>query len=142
MTACHHLFYMSSSTGLPTPEALEAVLSQARRNNAASGLTGMLIYREGTFLQYVEGPDAAVARLRKSLTDDPRHSGIIFLSVGPSPERLFGDWSMGFENAPEGAAAFDLTWRALGQRMPETFPATVRTMMQTVYASTDRYAAG
>lgn len=90
--------YVSAAAELMSAEALAEVLRVSRRNNSAVGITGMLLYREGTFIQALEGPEDAVEATLARIENDPRHRGLIRLVGGPLSERLFGEWSMGFHD--------------------------------------------
>ncbi len=99
--------YVSAATELMDAEALAEVLRVSRRNNTAVGITGMLLYREGTFIQVLEGAEDAVETTLQRIERDPRHRGLIRLIGGPLEERLFGEWSMGF-NDLSGKSRIDL----------------------------------
>lgn len=92
------LVYVSSSRRhLDDPEILE-ILRTSQKNNARRDITGMLLYKEGNFLQVLEGSDTAVAELMETLERDDRHRGLIVLSKKPIHERQFPNWSMAFQN--------------------------------------------
>ena len=88
--------YASSAVQLFTPEELRALLDTSRRNNAACGVSGMLLYKDGNFLQVLEGREATVQEIAAKIYRDPRHRGIITLMEGFENEYQFPDWSMGF----------------------------------------------
>lgn len=94
----YRLVYVSSATHLFSKEELMGLLNQARLNNERVGITGMLLYKDGDFLQLIEGEEASVRRLYKTIEADPRHRSTIVLSEEPCQERLFTDWSMGFRD--------------------------------------------
>jgi hypothetical protein len=50
--------YLSQASAPMSADQLIALLMQCRTNNAERGLTGMLLYGNGTFLQVLEGEDA------------------------------------------------------------------------------------
>ena len=52
--------YASSAVQLFAPEELRALLETSRRNNAARGVSGMLLYKDGNFLKVLGGREAAV----------------------------------------------------------------------------------
>ena len=79
-------------------QELGDILEVSRRNNEARGITGMLLYLAGTFLQVLEGPREEIEPLIETIRCDERHSGIRVLLEGPLPARSFGGWSMGFLN--------------------------------------------
>lgn len=97
------LTYVSSATGPFSKEDLDLLLAQCRKNNAVLGLTGMLLYKDGNFLQVLEGEERAVRALYAKIDRDSRHGGTIVLQQGHAEERQFPSWFMGFRdlNSPE-----------------------------------------
>src|SRR5687767_6279847 len=93
-----HLVYVSSAINLFNSDELKDLLEISRRNNSALDITGMLLYRDGNFIQALEGDEQAVRALFEKISRDPRHKGIVTLVQGETPEREFPDWSMGFRN--------------------------------------------
>ena len=89
--------YVSSATHLFTEEELNALLETSRRNNAKVGVTGMLLYKDGNFMQFLEGPKEKVRALLEKIKTDLRHKGMIVLLQEERPDREFVDWSMGFK---------------------------------------------
>jgi hypothetical protein len=89
--------YLSRATAPMSAEQLLSLLLQSRRNNAAQGITGMLLYGNETFLQVIEGEDAKVDALVERLGLDPRHSGVRILGRKSVQQRQYSDWSMSFE---------------------------------------------
>jgi hypothetical protein len=60
----------------------------------------MLVYHGGTFLQALEGDEAAVGKIFRRIEKDPRHAGVCILqSELLRGKRIFGEWSMGFADA-------------------------------------------
>jgi hypothetical protein len=91
------LVYISTARQKPSIDELGAILAVSRRNNRATGITGLLLAGGRRFLQALEGPDAAVLAAFERIKSDPRHLGIVALSIAPVDRRAFGDWAMGFE---------------------------------------------
>lgn len=99
------LVYISSmSRPLAAPD-LHEILRLSRANNTRDDITGLLLYQDGTFIQTLEGPDAAVDRLYRKIRVDPRHTGVRTLFRSPLDSRIFTGWSMGFQNIDEIAQA-------------------------------------
>jgi hypothetical protein len=88
------LIYRSRKNSLP-PNGIFAIHDQARRNNAARDLTGVLLFNRDHFLQCLEGEAQEVTRTFRTIIDDPRHREVALISVNDVPERCFPDWSMG-----------------------------------------------
>lgn len=90
------LLYVSSAINLMGKDHLVDILRTSRRNNRKRGITGMLLYVEGNFMQVLEGPKAEVLALKKTIGNDARHHGMTEILNLPAEERLFDNWSMGF----------------------------------------------
>lgn len=99
----YSLLYMSTAQILFTPARIEELLSQSRTNNARLSITGLLIFRDGAFMQLLEGPQAAVEGLFRKIKADERHYAIVTLAEGPIPQRRFPRWSMDFRNLRDPA---------------------------------------
>lgn len=86
--------YISHSTMDMSPEDLAKILRVSVVNNPKRGITGVLMYHEGMFMQYLEGPDDQVAETLAIIKDDPRHRNMFVLINDPIAERHFPDWAM------------------------------------------------
>lgn len=92
------LVYASVAEQKFTEEELLALLAEARAKNAPLGITGLLLYHDGSFLQLLEGPEDVVRALYEKIEHDPRHFRTEILAQEPIAERAFPDWAMGFKN--------------------------------------------
>jgi hypothetical protein len=79
-------------------EAIEAILTQAREHNPATGITGVLCYGGGVFLQAIEGGRSQVSALFGHIQRDARHQDVELLHYEEINERRFGGWTMGQVN--------------------------------------------
>ena len=79
-------------------EAIEAILAQSRQHNPACGITGILCYGGGVFLQAIEGGRMAISALYGLIQKDTRHKDVVLLDYEEIPERRFGGWTMGQVN--------------------------------------------
>jgi hypothetical protein len=95
------LLYISTTRVPHSRAQLDAILAPSRRNNAAAGITGLLIAGGNRFLQVLEGPEAQVQEIYDRIRVDPRHFAPVILKRGAVEKRLFGRWAMGFQ--PGGA---------------------------------------
>lgn len=91
------LLYVSRAVD-SSPPAVEAILAQSRSHNPASGITGILCYGAGTFLQAIEGGRNAINELYGHILRDPRHKDVVLLHYEEISERRFGGWTMGQVN--------------------------------------------
>ncbi len=80
------------------PEAIEAILEKARQHNPVSGITGILCYGGGIFLQAIEGGRMQVSELFGTIQKDVRHKDVALLHFEEIFERRFGGWTMGQVN--------------------------------------------
>lgn len=99
------LVYVSSAIQPFSKADLVELLSKSRAKNQRLGITGMLLYKDGNFMQVLEGEDVVVRGLFDTIECDPRHHGTIVLLEQTLPqhdnsgaERTFANWSMGFRN--------------------------------------------
>jgi methanogenic corrinoid protein MtbC1 len=81
------------------------VAAQAR--NRVESITGVMLYDDSHFFQWLEGPSDSVDRIMQSIRSDPRHTDIEVFHSRPLHTRVFGDWNMKF--AMQGPAAE--SWR-------------------------------
>jgi hypothetical protein len=96
LETAYRLIYVSSATRLFSEAELENLLTKSRQSNNSVGITGLLLYKDGNFMQCLEGPKDAVETLMDKIRGDPRHRGIIvLLAEYAQPE--FSEWSMGFK---------------------------------------------
>lgn len=77
---------------------LLGLLVKARARNESHGVTGMLVYAAGSFLQLIEGDEAGIEVVWDCIRLDPRHTALRVLQYGPATGRLFAEWCMGFEH--------------------------------------------
>jgi Sensors of blue-light using FAD len=80
------------------PEAIEKILAQSREYNPACGITGILCYGGGIFLQAIEGGRMAVNELYGHIQRDRRHNDVALLLYKEITERRFSGWTMGQVN--------------------------------------------
>src|SRR6476659_1930655 len=91
------LLYASRAVD-PSPDTIEAIIAQSRQHNPGTGITGILCYGGGIFLQAIEGGRMQVSELFGHIQRDPRHKDVALLHFEEIFERRFGGWSMGQVN--------------------------------------------
>ena len=79
-------------------QAIDTILAQSRQHNALIGITGILCYGDGVFLQCMEGGRMQVSELYGSIQKDARHKDVALLHYEEISERRFSGWSMGQVN--------------------------------------------
>jgi hypothetical protein len=106
---CYSIVYISTAIVDFREAALLQLLKQSRGFNERAGITGVLMYGGGRFVQVLEGCPAAVRCLYARIAADPRHGRLEKLADGLLPRRDFAEWYMSFAPLPTG-----LDW----QRVP------------------------
>lgn len=102
------LAYISVAVAPMSEQQLEALLAEARKFNTSVGVTGLLLYSDGTFFQVLEGEEGVVRELYARICQDPRHMRHMEVHAGPLQQRHFPDWSMGYRRVGrEQLAAMD-----------------------------------
>lgn len=94
----YYLIYVSSANFPMSSDDLLFLLEQSREKNRRLGITGMLVYKDGCFLQMLEGDKEVVLELFETIKKDPRHKDVIKVITGHIQQRNFENWSMGFSN--------------------------------------------
>jgi hypothetical protein len=79
-------------------QELAEILRVARRHNPVNGITGVLLYRDGNFIQVLEGEPAAVEATFARIERDRRHRQVLVISREAQTERVFEHWAMGFRH--------------------------------------------
>ena len=116
----HAIAYVSAASWNLLDEQLERIVSEARCRNALNGITGVLLYCDGNFMQYLEGDEEAVLATFERIRASESHYQINELMNQTILEREFGDWTMGLsrpgpEEFVELAAA---RWKGSAQTGP------------------------
>jgi hypothetical protein len=91
------LLYASRAVD-PRGEAIDDILAKSRQSNPSCGITGILCYGGGIFLQAIEGGRMAVSELYGHIQRDVRHKDVVLLHYEEISERRFGGWTMGQVN--------------------------------------------
>jgi hypothetical protein len=94
--ALTELIYVSTMVRESEHE-LGSILESSERHNARNGLTGMLLYYRGGFMQVLEGDDHQVKETYSRICADKRHHDILTLSQSEVTLRHFENWSMGYK---------------------------------------------
>ncbi len=93
-----HIGYVSSAAVEFTKPQLRDLLERSRDKNQRLAITGLLLYRDGNFMQVMEGTEQTVRKLYETVRQDSRHKDIFTLFEECIPERDFPDWSMAFHD--------------------------------------------
>lgn len=95
-TALVRLVYISSATIKTRLDRYIAdhIESHAVVYNKQHGITGILCYGNGQFLQCIEGSKVEIVALMQKICADKRHDDIQIPLLQPIDQRMFDDWRM------------------------------------------------
>jgi len=98
----YQLIYISSATkNLDREEFLQLVAHSQSKNNA-QGITGVLMFKDGNFMQVLEGDQELIAQLYATIKVDSRHTLVSIIHEGPISFREYPGWSSSFFNSEDG----------------------------------------
>lgn len=93
------LLYVSrAAEGQDSAELTDSIMASARTYNAVNGITGVLCFGSGVFLQAIEGGRDEINSLYNMILKDSRHEKVVLLHYDEIQERQFGGWTMGQVN--------------------------------------------
>jgi hypothetical protein len=98
MNQLFRIAYISAASKSFDPAELREMRKESNARNKKAGITGMLLYKDGQFMQVFEGPGEAVTITFSRISKDPRHHDIKVLLQGADQERRFPGWSMAFRD--------------------------------------------
>lgn len=108
MNTLYRYLYTSTMADA-APENIPRILRTAKRNNALSGVTSLLIFDGLNFCQYLEGAKATLDILLQRIIQDERHAEVRILGQGKLEQgRRFSQWPVAFAltNEPEALNIF------------------------------------
>jgi hypothetical protein len=101
----HFLIYVSRATRPISPAELAALIKHSQASNRAAGISGCLVYRDGYFMQMVEGQREALFALKDKIKRDTRHCDFKLVMEGATRRRMFRDWGMALRDLSHDADA-------------------------------------
>ena len=97
--------YRSRAVRALQPSALHDLTVAAQSRNSQESVTGLMLYDQENFFQWLEGPPDSVERIMTSIRNDYRHTDIEIINTQSATRRVFDGWSMKL------AAQLPATWR-------------------------------
>jgi hypothetical protein len=80
-------------TPFSDPE-LQTLMQTAQARNHQEGVTGVVLYDNNRFFQWLEGPALGVERIMGSIRNDRRHTDLQVITERASDARQFDGWDM------------------------------------------------
>lgn len=99
------LIYSSAAASGMSYGTLVEIMDHAQARNVERGITGILCYGSGQFLQALEGDRSAVNTLYHQIARDFRHVECQLMSVEEIGARAFPEWTMKVVNWEDGDTA-------------------------------------
>ena len=132
------LVYISQAIVGITDEQVQSILRSSQKNNSANGITGVLVYGGGLFMQVLEGSEQAVLRLYVKILDDRRHTECRLIHISPAEEQIFKNWSMAVLNGEplDHQRIGELRSRRLESVQSQEFTQLMREFVRRVSAGT------
>ena len=98
----NQIFYVSSSKKGMGLKEIEEMAKKAAKSNSDNGITGIMLFKGGVFLQLLEGEASKINTLFESkIKKDDRHTNITEIFNIQAKERMFEKWSMAFHEVSE-----------------------------------------
>ena len=88
------LIYTSEANGRLSGDEVFEIVETSARNNAKRDISGFLIFKDGRFLQLIEGETDSLEVLMQTLERDPRHHSIRIVKRTAANQREFDGWRM------------------------------------------------
>ena len=129
----YQLIYTAALTERATRQDLLDIAQKSAVKNAEHGITGILLTKEGSVLQVLEGDQTKVETLYARIKNDPRIGNLIVLIRREGEKREFPQWSMGFRHADDSqiSGVFNLSQNSLPVALPQDASDEVQTFTQT-----------
>jgi hypothetical protein len=89
------IVYVSVRKPNCTEAEIEKILDSCKKNNGQVDITGVLLYSETQFIQYLEGAYREIIGLYDKIKLDDRHKNISLIASAPIKVRTFPSWQMG-----------------------------------------------
>ena len=90
-----HLVYVSIRKRNCTDKEITQILEACQKNNLARDITGVLLYSDTQFVQYLEGEYQEIIALYDHIKKDDRHHKAVMVSSCAIAKRSFPSWQMG-----------------------------------------------
>ena len=89
------IIYTSQASEQFNKRSLLDLLHTSRGYNTIDNISGVLMHRDGYFLQIIEGEQDVIEDLFQRLNNDTRHKNIKMILDRSVESRLFSNWAMG-----------------------------------------------
>lgn len=102
----HQLVYVSVRKAECDAAEIDKILAASRRNNGKLNITGVLLYSDTHFFQYLEGDEGQITALYERIKGDPRHGNVVLIAKSTIDQRIFPSWQMGDKRLDNNSIEF------------------------------------
>ena len=138
MEKVFQLVYVSEAVEDISYTDILEILQVSRRHNQRDEISGILIFREGRFLQLLEGPEVKVRQALGRVLLDERHFSLRVLTEVHSEKRIFDAWFMAYQDGDISSPSvshieeiFDFTVLGSARPSSDLLLARLRSLRQT-----------
>ena len=110
------VYASQASESLTEADVLEILRNSQLRNNQLK-ISGLLLFKERQFLQFIEGPADEVQALYARIAQDPRHHTLRVLSETTGDRLLMPTWAMAYTSPTHESAKGDAFVLDFGQAL-------------------------
>lgn len=125
------LIYICSLAKHVTPADLGEIAKSSAASNAEQGVTGVLLCKDGSVLQVLEGEQSVVEELYARIAQDTRITNTLVLIRRQTSAREFPEWSMGYRHSEDTQAVFELCAESFPHALPANMSPEVDTISRT-----------
>lgn len=100
------LVYVSVRKSNCTEGEIQKILESCKKNNGELDITGVLLYSNTHFVQYLEGQYKMIIGLYDKIKEDNRHKNVVMITSGPIKDRSFPSWQMGAKKFQEDSIQY------------------------------------
>lgn len=93
--------YLSRAAVQFSEAGIQSLAHDSAKKNEAKQVGGYLCFKNGFFVQYLEGKKATILDLIHTIRNDPRHHVISEVTVGDLSHRHFQGWDMRYLDQAE-----------------------------------------
>lgn len=97
----YQLIYISSATKSLARDEFSELVALSKSKNEAMGVTGVLMFKDGNFMQVLEGEQEVISKLYSTIQEDSRHTLVSIIQEGPISLREYPSWSSTYFNSEE-----------------------------------------
>ncbi|WKN41716.1 BLUF domain-containing protein [Tunicatimonas pelagia] len=95
------LVYISEANQSFSMAELRTLAKRANWRNKLLSITGFLTYKDGQFLQYLEGEEKTVISLMNTIRQDSRHTVVKLIELPDQPQQYLVNWHMRYLSGPD-----------------------------------------